>query len=56
MFASYPELSSIFSIMTGIFILVRRAFSSKLRGVGFKCWPDTVGGSVTVIMWGTQPG
>ncbi len=35
---------------------VRRAISFKLRGPGFKSQPGTVGGSVTIIMWGAQPG
>ncbi len=34
---------------------VRRAHPSKLRGPGFKYWPGTVGGAVTIIMWGARP-
>ncbi len=28
----------------------------KLRGPGFKSRPGTVGGPVTIIMWGARPG
>ncbi len=35
---------------------VRRALSSKLKDPGFKSQPDTVGGPVTIIMWGARPG
>ncbi len=30
--------------------------ASKLRGPEFKSWPGTVGGPVTIIMWGARPG
>ncbi len=43
-------------IMFGLISTVRRALSSKLRGPGFKSWPGTVGGPVTIIMWGAWPG
>ncbi len=35
---------------------VRRALAAKLRGPGFKSRPGTVGGPVTIIMWGARPG
>ncbi len=35
---------------------VRRALASKLRGLGFKSRPGTVGGPVTIIMWDARPG
>ncbi len=35
---------------------VRNALASKLRGPGFKSRPGTVGGPLTIIMWGAQPG
>ncbi len=33
----------------GIVSSVSRAFSSKLRGSGFKSWPGTVSGLVTIM-------
>ncbi len=30
--------------------------ASMLRGPGFKSRPGTVGGPVTIIMWGARPG
>ncbi len=41
--------------VSGIVCSVRRSLSSKLRGPGFKSLPDTVGGIVTIIMWGAWP-
>ncbi len=41
---------------SGLVSLVRRALASKLRGPGFKSQPSTVGGLVTIIMWGARPG
>ncbi len=41
-------------IITGLASSVRRALSSKLRGPGFKSQPGTVGGPVTIIMWGVR--
>ncbi len=40
----------------GLVSSVRRALASKLRGPGFKSRLGTVGGPVTIIMWGAQPG
>ncbi len=42
--------------MSGLVSSVRRALASKLRGPGFKLRPCTVGGPVTIIMWGARPG
>ncbi len=33
-----------------------RALASKLRVPGFISQPGTVGGRVTIIMWGARPG
>ncbi len=41
---------------TGLVSSVRRALTSKLRGPGFKSRPVTVGGPVTIIMWGARLG
>ncbi len=41
---------------SGFVSSVRRALASKLRGPGFKSRPGTVGGPVTIIMWGARPG
>ncbi len=41
---------------TGLVSSVRRSAASKLRGSGFKSRPGTVGGPVTIIMWGAWPG
>ncbi len=43
-------------IQPGLVSSVRRALASKLRGLGFKSRPGTVGGPVTIIMWGAWPG
>ncbi len=43
-------------LLSGLVSSVRTAFASKLRGPGLKSWPGTVGGPVTIIMWGAQPG
>ncbi len=40
---------------SGLVSSVGRALSSKLWGLGFKSRLVTVGGSVTIIMWGTRP-
>ncbi len=40
----------------GLVSSVRRALASKLRGPGFNSRPGTVGGPVTIIMWGARPG
>ncbi len=40
---------------SGLVSSVRRALASKLRGPGFKSQPGTVGGPVTIIMWGARP-
>ncbi len=48
-----------FRFLLGILCLVSsvgRALASKLRGPGLKSWPGTVGGRVTIIMWGARPG
>ncbi len=42
--------------LPGFINSVRRALSSKLRGPGFKSRPGTMGGPVTIIMWGARPG
>ncbi len=42
--------------LSGLVSSVRRALASKLRGPGFKSQPGTVGGPVTIIMWGARPG
>ncbi len=42
--------------LSGFVSSVRRALASKLRGPGFKSWPGTVGGRLTIIMWGARPG
>ncbi len=39
----------------GLVSSVMRALASKLRGSGFKYWPGTVDGPVTIIMWGAPP-
>ncbi len=44
------------SLISGLVSSVRRALASKLRGPGFKSQPGTVGGPVTIIMWGARPG
>ncbi len=41
-------------MLFGLISSVRRAFASKLRGPGFKSWPSTVGGPVTITMWGAR--
>ncbi len=41
---------------TGLVSSVRRALAAMLRGPGFKSRPGTVGGLVTIIMWGARPG
>ncbi len=41
---------------SGLVSLVRRTLASKLRGPGFNSRPGIVGGPVTIIMWGVQPG
>ncbi len=46
----------LFNDASGLVSSVRRAFASKLRGPGFKSRPGTVGGPVTIIMWGARPG
>ncbi len=40
------------STVSGLVSSVRRALASKLRAPGFKSWPGTVGGKVTIKMWG----
>lgn len=35
---------------------VKVALASTLTGTGFKSWPDTVGGPVTLTMAGVWPG
>ncbi len=40
------------SYLSGLVSSVRRAHSSKLRGPGFKSQPGTVGGLITIIMFG----
>ncbi len=40
----------------GLVSSVRRALASKLIGSVIKYQPGTVGGPVTIIMWGAQPG
>ncbi len=42
--------------LSGLVSSVRRALTSKLRGPGFNSRPGTVGGPVTIIMWGARPG
>ncbi len=42
--------------LPGLVNSVRRALVSKLRDPGFKSLPGTVGGPVTIIMWGARPG
>ncbi len=42
-------------VLPGLVSSVRRALSCKLRGPEFKFQPGTVGGPVTIIMWGAQP-
>ncbi len=42
--------------LSGFISSVSWALSSKLRSPGFKSWPGTVGGLVTIIMWGARPG
>ncbi len=45
------------TIMIKIFVSSdRRALASKLRVPGFKSRPGTLGGPLTIIMWGAQPG
>ncbi len=44
------------SPMYGLVSSVRGALGSKLRGHRFKSQPGTVGGPVTIIMWGALPG
>ncbi len=49
----------IYSMLDVSFVLVGsvwRAFAVKLKGALFKSQPGTVGGPVTIIMWGTHPG
>ncbi len=41
---------------SGLVSTVRRALASKLRSPGFKSRPGTVGGPVTILMWGAWPG
>ncbi len=43
-------------ITSGLVSSIRRALASKLRGPGFKSRSGTVGGPVTIIMWGARPG
>ncbi len=43
------------NVLCGLVSSVRRALASKLRGPGFKSWPGTVGGQVTIIMLGARP-
>ncbi len=38
--------------ITGLISSVRRPLASKLRGPGLKSRPGTVGGPITIIMWG----
>ncbi len=45
-----------FPYKSGLVSSVRRALASKLRGLGFKTRPSTVGVPVTIIMWGARPG
>ncbi len=42
--------------ISGLVSSVVRALASKLRGPGFKFRPGTVGGPITIIMWGARPG
>ncbi len=42
--------------ISGLLSSVRRALVSKLRGPGFKSRPGTVGGPVTIMMWGARLG
>ncbi len=35
---------------------VMGALFSKLKGPGFKFWPGTVGGPVTITMWSARQG
>ncbi len=37
--------------ISGLVSSVKRTLSSNLRSPGFKSWPGTVGGPVTIIMW-----
>ncbi len=57
---SGPQIYYVISIphlvMSGLVSSVRRALASKLRGLGFKSQPGTVGGPVTIIMWGARTG
>ncbi len=41
---------------SGLVSSVMRALASKLRGPEFKSRPGTVGGPVSMTMWGAQPG
>ncbi len=41
--------------LSGLVSSVGRALASKLRGPGFKSRSGTVGGPVTMIMWGARP-
>ncbi len=44
------EISANQGHISGLVSSVKRALASKLRGPGFKSWPGTVGGPVTIIM------
>ncbi len=46
----------VFPSLFGLVSSVRRVLASKLRCPGFKSRPGTVGGPVTIIMWGALPG
>ncbi len=40
--------------LSGLVSSVRRALTAKLRRADFKPWLDTLGGLVTIIMWGCK--
>ncbi len=42
-------------LQSGLISSVGRVLASKLRGPGFKSRPGTVGGPVTIIIWGARP-
>ncbi len=63
-FASYQNGTSHVSYQKGLYMYhtkglvssVGSALASKLRGPEFKSRAGTVGGPVTIIMWGARPG
>ncbi len=49
-------LKVMYNDQLGLISSDRRALASKLRSPGFKSRPGTVGGPVTIIIWGARPG